>query len=65
MKSVDDVKTARGKVVAALAHPKLEPRTRLMAMGMSVALQWVAEKGGDSLQQLIDGKSMREDNDAS
>ena len=64
MKSFDDVKAARGKVEASLTDPKLEPRARLMAMGMSVALQWVAEKGGAPLQHLLDGRLPREDDDA-
>jgi hypothetical protein len=64
VKSVDDVQAARGKVLAALTNPKLEPRSRLIATGMSIALQWVTEKGGAPLQQLLDGEPQRDLDDA-
>lgn len=65
MKTKAEIDDARSKVCEALMQVKFgataQRQVALVALlnGMSVALQWVAGVGGDSLQRLLDGEEIQ------
>lgn len=51
-----ELRAARTAIVRHLTTGKLSKDQTLLLQGMSVALCWAMDEGGDSLQRLIDGE---------
>ncbi|SRR6266852_245732 len=56
MKAISKIQEARGVVVRAMTAKGLSEQQKILLTGMSVALQWVMDEGGATLQMLIDGE---------
>lgn len=67
MKTMEDIKHARMVVATNIQTLKTtsprnlrEEQILTLLSGMSVALCWVAEEGGTTLQRLVDGEPIRD-----
>jgi len=59
VKSYADLLMAKKRVSETIyANPNLSDLQKTVLMGMSVALQWASDTGGDSLQRLLDGEPL-------
>lgn len=59
IRSPDEIAKARAILTTLLAGGQLDQGQSLMLVGMSVALQWVTNEGGLTLQRLVDGEIPR------
>lgn len=59
LKTSAEIEAARDAVCNQLRRRDLTEMQRAIMSGMSVALQWVAGGGGDTLQRLLDGEKVQ------
>lgn len=55
-----EILRARDKIIEVLKTKKLDSHQLALFQGMSVALQWVSQDGGSTLQDLLDGREVVE-----
>ena len=60
MKTIEEMEMARAKIIFILHELKPSEQQKVLLKGMSVALQWVCDDGGSTLQDILDGKEICE-----
>lgn len=55
-----EILSARAQLNELVTRPALSDQQKILFMGMSVALQWVSQDGGETMVRLLSGEPVAE-----